>query len=257
MRLYYLDESGGAEYFVRSALGIDAEVWSDAFNILRDWRKILRKSYSIPLFEELHAYELLHGKGMIVHDGKIRKNLPLKDGVKVFVAGLNLLEEMANRLTGHIEVINVCLQRSHNYDNPIEIETLKRISQRINTSLSHAPASRYGFLIFDEGKEKAIVKSYRKALVYNPIKSKYKVWEDGSSWKNIPIKNIVGGPAFRASTSDYFIQMIDFVAHALLKQNEVPTSRIQMYHINEIFNLLDVCLNKKASEDDPKGVVRY
>lgn len=29
MRLYYLDESAGARYYVRSALGIDAEVWSN------------------------------------------------------------------------------------------------------------------------------------------------------------------------------------------------------------------------------------
>jgi len=255
VRLYYLDESSGDRYYARSALGIDAEVWSDAFYILRDWRKHIRENYSIPLFEELHAYDLLHGKGMIVHVGKKRKNLSIENGVKVFVGGLGTLEKMADRLSGHVEIINVCLDRQHKYDKAIEIETLSRISNRIDTS-SRAD-SKYAFLIFDEGKEREIVKFYRRATVYNPIQSKYKAWEDGSPWKNIPLRNVVGGPAFRASKSDYFIQMADFVAHALLKQAEEPTPRIRKYHINEAFDILDLCLNKKASEDDPKGVVRF
>ena len=59
MRIYYLDESEGPTHYVRSALGINAEVWSEVFQHVRSWRKELMTKYHIPLFVELHAYDLL------------------------------------------------------------------------------------------------------------------------------------------------------------------------------------------------------
>ena len=42
MRLYYIDESEGPSYYVRTALGVDAERWNDLHRHIREWRLELR-----------------------------------------------------------------------------------------------------------------------------------------------------------------------------------------------------------------------
>ena len=48
MRLYYIDESEGPRYYVRTALGVDAERWNDLHARVRDWRLELRDRYAVP-----------------------------------------------------------------------------------------------------------------------------------------------------------------------------------------------------------------
>jgi hypothetical protein len=254
MRLYYLDESEGGEYYVRSALGVNAEVWSEVFNFIKNWRKEVKNMYRIPMHKELHAYELLHGHGLLKYENGNYKPLEICEGVQVFNSGLQLLESIAVAFNKQFEVINVSLKK--NEYHPIDVVTLERILNRIHSSASASDVERYVFCIFDKGKEKSITQFYRKALTFNPIPSKFGAWESGDKIKHIPPKNIVGGPAFRSSKDDYFLQLVDFVAHALLKKDEKPTERIKKYRINLSFDSLDVCLNKKASEYDEKGIVR-
>jgi hypothetical protein len=235
MRLYYLDESEGPTHYVRSGIGVNAEVWSEAFQLIQAWRKELRTTYQIPLFKELHASDLLAGRGELVRVGNKYRRVSRETGAKIFISGLQRLERIAQALSGGLEVINISLMKRQEVD----VITLERLLNRIQRSVESQ--GRYAFLVFDQGKEGTITKTYKKALVYNPIPSKY------------------GGPAFRSSKSDYFLQMADFIAHALLKKDEKPPiPRVAYYHIDEAFDqILDKALNLKASEDDPKGVVRY
>lgn len=46
-------------------------------------------------------------------------------------------------------------------------------------------------------KSKHIGKLYRRLRGRNYVPSRYEAWEDGWFTKNIPIENVVGGPAFR------------------------------------------------------------
>lgn len=251
MRLYYLDESEGPTQFVRSAIGIDDDVWNEAFLYIQEWRKEIMRKHHIPLFKELHASDLLAGRGLLARIGHKYKRVSKETGAEIFVGGLQRLEHISQSLSGHLEIINVSLKK----EKGVEIKALDRMLNRINTSVSLQRL--YAFLIFDEGKENKITRVYKKARIYNPIPSKFGAWETGEQWKNIPLKNIVGGPAFRSSKSDYFIQMVDFIAHALLKKDEKPPiPRVALYHIDESFDILDAALNKEASEDDPQGVVR-
>ena len=43
---------------------------------------------------------------------------------------------------------------------------------------------------------------------------------------NDVIEKVKGGPAFRDSASDYLLQMADLIAHALLKQEEEPSPKV-------------------------------
>ncbi len=97
---------------------------------------------------------------------------------------------------------------------------------------------------------------YGRLRQRNPVPSRYETWEDGEATKDIPIERIIGGPSFRSSQDDDLIQMVDLIAHALLKQEEKPSPRVTELGLHLAFGILDRVLNRKASRQDPQGVVR-
>ena len=50
--------------------------------------------------------------------------------------------------------------------------------------------------------------------------------------------------------------MADLIAHALLKQEEEASPRVERQGITLAFDILDKALNRRASRGDPQGVVR-
>ena len=221
MRLYYIDESEGPRYYVRTALGVHAERWNDLHNRIRDWRLELRDRYAVPLDRELHACDLLAGRGKLVRiDGADRRLSP-EHGAEIFIAGLSVVEDAA-RTIGGVEIVNVCLRKPD--VRGYERASLDRLLNRVNSSV--ASANRHAFLIFDEGKEEMVARLYRRLRSRNPVPSRYEAWEDGERTRDIPIERVIGGPAFRSSHSDHMLQMADLIAHALLKQEEEPSPRV-------------------------------
>ena len=251
MRLYYIDESEGPRYYVRTALGVDAEWWNDLSQDIHAWRLELQDRCAVPTDRELHACDLLAGRGKLAREGNADRRLTPEQGAEVFTEGLRRIEDAA-RSTGGVEVINVCLRKSD--VRGYERVSLDRLLNRINTSV--ASAGRHAFLIFDEGKEEMVARLYHRLRGRNPVPSRYDVWEDGEPTRNIPIEKVIGGPAFRSSHSDYLLQMADLIAHALLKQEEEPVPRVQRLGIGQAFGILDRALNRRASRRDPQGVVR-
>ena len=114
------------------------------------------------------------------------------------------------------EVVNVCLHTPAVKD--YERASLDRLLNRINTSI--AAANRHAFLIFYEGREEMVTRLYSRLRSRNPVPSKYEVWEDGERTRDISIETVIGGPAFRSSHAEFLLQMVDLIAHALLKQEE-------------------------------------
>ena len=259
MRLYYIDESEGPRYYVCSALGVDVERWNDLSNDICAWRMELRDRYGIPTERELHACDLLAGRGRLARSGNADRRLTPRQGVEVFIAGLRRIEDAALNIGG-VEVINVCL---HKHDvRGYERASLDRLLNRINTSV--ASADRHAFLIFDEGRERMISQLYRRLRGRNHVPSRYETWEDGERTKNIPIERVIGGPSFRNSASDHLLQMAGLIAHALLKQEEGPSpgtcpvldTGVGRMGVARAFGILDRALNRRASRRDPQGVVR-
>ena len=85
---------------------------------------------------------------------------------------------------------------------------------------------------------------------------RYESWEDGERTKDIPKERVIGGPAFRSPHSDCLLQMADFIAHALLEQEEEPSPRVERQGIARAFGILDRVLNRRASRRDPQGFVK-
>ncbi|MDE3267313.1 MAG: DUF3800 domain-containing protein [Chloroflexota bacterium] len=250
MRLYYIDESEGPRCYVRSALGVDAERWNDLNRRVRDWRTELQECYGVPVDRELHACDLLAGRGKLARIDGADLRLSPKHGAEIFTGGLQVIEDTARAAAG-VEVINVCLRKSEVMG--YERASLDRLLNRINTSV--ASGDRHAFLIFDEGREEMIARLYRRLKSRNHVPSKFEAWEDGERTKDIPIERVIGGPAFRSSRSDHLLQIADLIAHALLKQEE-PSPRVTRLGIDRSFGILDRALNRKASRRDPHGIVR-
>ena len=251
MRLYYIDESEGPTCYVRSALGVDAERWNDMFADIQEWRRELQKRYGIPPDRELHACDLLAGRGMLARNRGTNERLAPSQGAEVFMDGLRRIEDATSNIGG-VEVINVCLRKPD--VKAYEQVSLDRLLNRINASVK--AAGRHAFLIFDEGKERMITRAYRRLRIFNPVPSRYERWEEGERTRNIPVENVIGDPAFGSSDSDHLLQMADIVAHALLKQEEEPVPRVENLGIHDAFSILDKALNRRASRQDPQGIVR-
>ena len=251
MRIYYIDESEGPRYYVRSALGVNAERWNGLHGRIQDWRTALAGDYSVPTSRELHACDLLAGRGKLARIDNTGRRLTPVQGAEIFMDGLRIIENAAHSLGG-IEVVNVCLRKAD--VKGYEQVSLDRLLNRINTSV--AADGRYAHLIFDEGGERMVRRLYGRLRSRNPVPSKYEAWEDGAPTKDIPIERIIGGPSFRSSQDDDLLQMADLIAHALLKQEEEPSQRVTELGIRLAFGILDRALNRRASRTDPQGVVR-
>ena len=251
MRLYYIDESEGPRYYVRTALGVDAERWNDLHRRVRNWRIGLRDRYAVPTDRELHACDLLAGRGKLARIEGVDCRLSPTQGAEVFMDGLRVIEDAAHTIGG-VETVNVCLRKPD--VRGYERASLDRLLNRINMSV--ASANRHAFLIFDEGREEMTTRLYRRLRSRNHVPSRYEAWEDGERTKDIPIERVIGGPAFRSSHSDHLLQMADLIAHALLKQEEEPSPRVKRLGIDRAFGTLDHVLNRRASRRDPQGVVR-
>ena len=251
MRIYYIDEADGPTCYVRSALGVDAERWNSLHSSVQSWRYAMAGDYNIPISRKLDACDLLARRGSLVRIDNTGRRLTPEQGAEIFMDGLRIIEGAAFR-RGGIEVINVCLRKADVKE--YERVGLDRLLNRINRSV--AEDGRYAHLIFDEEGEWMVGQLYDRLRERNPVPSKYEVWEDGAPTKDIPIERIIGGPSFRSSRDDDLLSMADLIAHALLKQEEEPSPSVKELGLHLAFGILDRVLNRKASRQDPQGVVR-
>ena len=251
MRIYYIDESEGPRYYVRSALGVDAERWNGLHGRILNWRTAMEADFHVPRNWELHACDLLAGQGKLARVGNVDRRLSPEQGAEIFMNGLRIIESAAHH-PGGVEVVNVCLRKSD--FKGYERVSLDRLLNRINSSV--VADGRYAHLIFDKGGEQMVKRLYSRLRSRNPVPSRYEVWEDGAPTKDIPIERIIGGPSFRSHQDDDLLQMADLIAHALLKQEEEPSQRVKELSLHLAFRILDTALNRRASRRDPQGVVR-
>ena len=250
MRLYYIAESEGPIHYVRSAVGVDAERWNDLYRRVFDWRMRLQEQCAVPLDRELDAGDLLSGRGMLAHCCGADHNLTPEHGTQIFLDGLRVIETAA-KAVGGVDVINVCLRKQD--VKRYERVSLDRLLNRINTSV--AAAERHAFLIFPAGTDEAAAHLYHRLRSRNRVPSRYEAWEDGERTKDIPIDRVIGGPVFRSRGSDYMLQMAGLVAHALLER-EQPSSGMEERGVARGFYVLHRALNRRASRQDPQGIVR-
>ncbi len=114
----------------------------------------------------------------------------------------------------------------------------------------------YAFLICDKGKDETYTRIMRRMCVHNPISSCHGFWnETGKAQKNIPLDRIIEDPMFKDSEQSCFIQLADFCAYALLRQ-ERPLASKSKYGLDKAFDVLEPILVREANRKDPRGIIR-
>ena len=245
MHIFYVDESYDDKKCVLTAVFIEDAHWRPAFDGLKAFRKQLRNTSGIHLYSELHAHDFIRN----LSDGISPKFLSHADRRGIY-------ESVFNAALGlPIRILNICLDvpkwGTSKKAHEICIERLaNRIQATMKAEKSHA------VVVFDEGREPEITKLVRKMSVFNYIPSKFGIWIGTSAThKNIVLDRMIEDPVFKPSHSSYFLQLSDFIAFSLLKQ-EVPTPFVEKWGYNKLFPMLKPKLFLKASSSDPMGIVR-
>lgn len=241
--LVYGDESGqehtgkgASAHYVFSLLLVPEETWRESFEHLKNFRRWAHDTYGLRLREELHAVDLVAGRG----DLGPRPILKWERS-RIFHRHLVAIEELSQY--GCL-CINACVTK-HNANWLWGVE---RALNRLNTTVAVRGAR--AVLILDHGKDHIIRTLARRMMVHNPVPSHF-----GGHY-NAPLTRLVGDPLFADSQHDFFLQAVDTVAFALLKQEEDPTPNIRRYGIHSMFGVLDQVLCREASPRDPQGIVR-
>ena len=276
VRFFYVDESYDADRFCLSAVGILHREWHTCFKLVQEHRRLLKRDHGIFIRKEIHARELVSGRGKIA-DAMIGKHARSR----IFHGLLRLVATLPD-----VRVLNVCLECKGRKDPQLdawdrllnriertmrnieqtEIPYRKRMVSRLSSDtreedqkaiearlLKFAPRSS---IIADESREQEITKVFRKMTVFNPIPSQFGGWSGGKA-KNIPLERIIEDPVFKPSHQSFFVQLADCVAFALLKRETPPSALVSKYGINVFFDecLPGVCF-KPASPKDSLGIVR-
>lgn len=272
--LIYVDESYDDDLFCLSALQLKAEEWREAFRTVKEHRIQLKETYGIPLRKEIHARDLVSGRGQLgaSNIGKWQRS-------RIFHGLLQLVTKLPSA-----RLYNVALKVPGEADP--QLKAWDRLLNRIDRTLReledrersvrrdihavvarHAPAladsaelrlsyKGRAMIIADEGRNVEITRVMRKMNVHNPIPSAYGGWPEGMT-RNKPTERVIEDPVFRDSKNAYLLQLVDCVAFALLKREVPPTPNIRKYGVQRMFDqvLANICL-KMTSRQDPLGIVR-
>ncbi|HMP75057.1 MAG TPA: DUF3800 domain-containing protein [Kiritimatiellia bacterium] len=238
MHLVYIDDSQDESVCIFSALAIPAKEWQQAFGMVRDFRRSLKKSDGIYVYQELHAWKFVSGRGHI-SDGIVTKGRRCQ----IFAEALRLVAALPGA-----RLFNAVFPR-HDDERAFE-----RLLNRINRTM--VAWDSQALLICDQGKEADYTRLARKLHVYNPIPSQFGVWKDsGEAHRNIPIERIIEDPFFKDSRMSYLIQLVDFCAYALLRR-ERPLESKNKYGLNLCFGTLGDILVREANRKDAEGIIR-
>jgi hypothetical protein len=276
VRFFYVDESYDRNLFCLSAISIRHSNWKECFSEIRNHRSQLKKTHGIFLRKELHANELVAGRGRIGDQqvGKwtrcrifhsvlqlvarlpsvavfnMMKNLPDAQ-MRAWDRLINRMERTEKERENRELPLRSDLSQKAASHGALELNEAASIGDRLNAYRARA------FIIADEGREREITTALRRMHVHNPIPSRYGMWEQGYYTKNIVTDRIIEDPVFKPSHRSYFLQLADCVAYALLKRETEPTPHVKKYGIYQMFEaaLAGVCF-KKASQNDPLGIVR-
>ena len=248
MRIYYVAKAEGQRHHVLTALGVDDRAWNRLHRRVRESRRHLELQCGIPADAYFRPGDLLTTAMTPAHSCSCgchaRPASP--QGAEVVAQGLRVVEDFAVE-NGGVQVINVCLDRD---DVPhCRQVALDRLFNRINATAARERG--YALVIFGQEPDQSVVRAYERLRNYNPVPERVGACGDGWHTRNIPIDRIIGGPIFRSADTDCLLQVAGLVAHALLCREE-PAAGVD----SGAFAVLDCALNRRASRNDPQGVVR-
>ncbi|MBC7776838.1 MAG: DUF3800 domain-containing protein [Phycisphaerae bacterium] len=248
MHFLYVDESGdpgvsryGSRHYVLCGLVVKDDDWPKFLFRMKTFRAALKNAYGLKIRTEVHASELIRINKLADYRS-IRKNSRLK-----------ILREYAQQIPiifDTAKVIAVCLDKPA-FPTNTDFQALawQRLIERYDTYLKKN-ATDQGIIVADQTDERKIRMLLRKMRIYNPVKSHF-----NPGTYNAPVDNILEDVFQRDSSTSYFIQTIDVVAH-LLYRKEYPKGSLKKFGVENLFDCVSPIILKEASKSDPLGILR-
>jgi hypothetical protein len=236
MYLIYIDDSYEKPTIAYSGVAVHVSHWRQCFEQLKTWRHSLKKSDGILVSREFHATEFVGGRGNLGPRivTKHRRS-------QIFYSAFQMMNGM------NLHIFNACLKSNPDW-------AFERLLNRINRTMEKW--DNHAMLLCDEGKEAEYTRLVRKMSVYNPIPSRYGLWQDtGEPTKNITLSKIIEDPIFKKSNKSYFVQLADFCAYGLLRREQHLASK-NRYNIHKAFDELAKVAVRACNPRDPMGVIR-
>jgi len=252
MYLLYADESGDPgrkgreDYLVLTALIVHEGRWQECFSLTKQLRATLKEEYGIRKNAELHANKNIAGRGALwgtrrTVEERVRlfqlvlETVSQMPGAKTFSVCIRKSAAKFEGATGrkiHDTAWKFLLQRFHNYV----------VQQRGGNTGDH------GMVLHDTGHDVEIRKLMRQLRVYNYVPSHY-----GPS-RNVPLSSLIEDPVPRDSVHAQFVQMVDYIAYAVLRR-EAPVEKYP--GLERVYEILHPVVLAEASGGNEWGVIHY
>ncbi len=236
----YIDESYDETHYAYSAMFVPAFQWNQYFEKLVTWRREWFEAHKIPLDYELHATKFVGGRG------EFPANRDKNYRAVLFKEAIKRIENIDDGL----KIINAIT-----IDKKKHMLLFEYMLNRINNTLKAHQA--FAVLICDEGNENKLTAIVRKMKKENHVPDRVDMYGYNYASRNLPLERIIEDPLFKTSKSSYFIQLSDFLAFSLLR-NEKPLDGSTLEPVRTAFEQLDKTLVKVAFKSDPrkKGIIR-
>ncbi len=252
MYLLYVDESGDpgpkgeGSCFVLSGLIVHETQWSECFRLLKELRVTLRSEFSIRRNQELHANKTIAGRGALWG-----RRWTVRERIRLFQLIMEAISQMPS-----LRNVNVCVNKTASQFTGKRgysvMETAwKFLLQRFQNYMARQKSSTHecGIVLHDSGHEVEVRRLMRRVRTYNPIPSRF-----GSGSRNLPMTNLIEDPVPRDSFHAQFIQLCDYVAYSVLRQEE-PAKKYP--GLEKVFEILQPVWLAEGAKGDPQGIVRY
>lgn len=256
--LFYIDESAKHPLYAATAVTVPFMrrsgflgwrfVWPEYQKKVEDWRRALSKNHGIRFREELHAYQIVKGQGLLKRNWR---NLLPHEAVALYkdaLATANFLPD-ASIITAYAtdqsqfageSGIGVCLLTL--------FQRMRSQCQARNTN---------GIVFFDEG-HKSYLTAFRKAQKYLPTGSAIGGW-GGKATKNMPLSMFPKDANIKHSDMSYFMQLADLIVYAASmkiqqERGELAAKRVGRGH-HEIYDSLPkAIINLRATKKRDDGI---
>ena len=261
MHIVYYDESGddgfprySSNFFILSAIYLHYLNWQSTFEEIKNFRRVLKDSFGIPVKEEIHTKQFLLNKNPYRAMG-----LSVQQRLKIVGLFCDLIANL------EVKIINIAIVKpriknpKYNVLDTALTYSIQRIENDLNPTRN--PQQRF-MVISDFGRVGVMRQTTRRIQRINFIPSRF-----GERAYRREIKSLIEDPLPKDSKESYFIQLADLVSY-IVNLYSIDTQGIGQYSnrlkpfltptiVQNWMERLQPSLNLQASSRDPYGVVYY
>ncbi len=235
--------------FLRQVEGKWKFVWQDHLARAQTWRSALSDAHNIRSRAELHGYEILAHKGLLL---KGNANLRPDQAAALFSGALSSLDILPSASVMVAYADGNAQLMGHKGIKAAMFGLFQRIRRQCSAEKTN------GMIIFDDGHPEYI-SHYRQATRYLPTGSMHGGW-GAAATNNFPLDMFPSDANLKPSHHSIFIQIADLVVYSARIKLESELGTLNQKRITRGHHLLfdavpAATMNKKATGKRADGII--